>query len=296
MSALRAFFKKCADCHDKMITIEEKLLSEIKSLPSDIRLTPCRFKQPILKQWQKLENTYSPQELIEEIDYTNWFKFQATGYAVVCGEYQRRYLIAIDCDRQYAIDELQLMQLPKSVSFSSGKAGRHQVLYYLNKKIPNNKIKKINLEIRGQGHCSILPPSLHPETKRYYWKLDPKNHSIATIDADYLEHKINILKNKYQTRTSPNNKNVYYLQNEDVNTIDRAKYLLSKIDGKYAQDYWDWISIGMSLWGISPTLLSDWDEWSKQGASYKPGECQYKWKSFSKVGYTIATLYYYAYK
>lgn len=50
----------------------------------------------------------------------------------------------------------------------------------------------------------------------------------------------------------------------------------------------------MALKSVSEELLSAWDEWSRQSAKYKPGECDYKWQSFREKGVTLGTLYYFA--
>lgn len=47
-------------------------------------------------------------------------------------------------------------------------------------------------------------------------------------------------------------------------------------------DYDEWLSVGMALRheGKSP---ADWDEWSRRDPKrYKPGECEYKWRSFGE--------------
>ena len=51
-----------------------------------------------------------------------------------------------------------------------------------------------------------------------------------------------------------------------------------------ADDYDIWITAGQALHSLDESLLDVWDDWSKQSDKYKPGECQRRWKSFSKGG------------
>ncbi len=58
--------------------------------------------------------------------------------------------------------------------------------------------------------------------------------------------------------------------------------------------YMEWLSVGMALhdWsGGSAVGLEAWDGWSSNGASYRPGECTYKWQSFAGAGKTIRTVF-----
>jgi len=53
----------------------------------------------------------------------------------------------------------------------------------------------------------------------------------------------------------------------------------------YAADDFDlWLTVGQSLHSLDDSLLSTWDEWSKQSEKYIKGECQKRWHTFSKEG------------
>ncbi|MEM8778987.1 MAG: PriCT-2 domain-containing protein, partial [Cyanobacteria bacterium P01_G01_bin.49] len=66
-------------------------------------------------------------------------------------------------------------------------------------------------------------------------------------------------------------------------SIDWSKSYLQALSIHRADDYNEWIAVGMALKAIDEGLLSDWDAWSSQSSKYKPGECSNKWKTF-KVG------------
>lgn len=272
--------------------IEEKdFLREISLLPPNLKLTPTRYKQPILKNWQSPDKTFSPKELIETIEASNWFNFRANAYGVVCGNYPQGYLIAIDCDRQEACKEFRQCKLPISVAFTSGKASRIQILYFVDQPLQSTKIREIGLEIRGKGHVSLLPPSLHPETTGYRWLISPKQVFIAHIRVEAINTWIEDIKSKLPTK---NRVNKQHININSLPKIEQAKTLIKQIDAQFSEDYWHWFGIGNALWGISPDLLPEWIAFSCQSLKFKPGECEYKWRSFTRVGYTISTLYYFA--
>ena len=65
---------------------------------------------------------------------------------------------------------------------------------------------------------------------------------------------------------------------------DYALSYLDAISYYRADDYDEWLAVGMALHSIDEELLSEWDKWSSQSAKYKPGECAKKWRSFSTGG------------
>ena len=93
------------------------------------------------------------------------------------------YLTAIDLDGHSAQQLIPSMgELPKTVEFSSGRPGRDQKLYLVPREIaPFLKYKKIKtgqkgddgkdeaLEFRWTRQQSVLPPSVHPTTGRYFY-------------------------------------------------------------------------------------------------------------------------------
>ena len=57
--------------------------------------------------------------------------------------------------------------------------------------------------------------------------------------------------------------------------------------------YDEWLKVGMAL-KHEGADVSVWEEWSRHGSKYKPGECQRKWESFKSNGVTGGTLYHIA--
>lgn len=79
--------------------------------------------------------------------------------------------------------------------------------------------------------------------------------------------------------------------------IQPALSALTKIPKNRADDYWDWLKVGMILYDLdsSQEMLDRWIEWSKQSDKFKPGACEDKWASFEESRpnnpATVATLF-----
>ncbi len=78
------------------------------------------------------------------------------------------------------------------------------------------------------------------------------------------------------------------LGNSDIET---AKHCLNNLSTSRADDYQQWLEVGMCLHSAGCNL-SVWDSWSKQSSKYEDGVCFAKWKTFKNnvSGLTIASL------
>lgn len=84
---------------------------------------------------------------------------------------------------------------------------------------------------------------------------------------------------------------------EFENLLDKVERdeILAHLDPSRTENYTEWLDVGIVLYSISQgseKALDMWDEWSKQGASYKPDCCRSKWRSFSSCRRSIGSLYY----
>ena len=183
----------------------------LKIIPSSWQLTPVREKRPYRKEWQHEEPvsreaiaTYitQGQELISKKG--NPYTAFDSGYGVRLGEISSG-LLAIDVDGKSAEPILKGIcpELPKSISWSSGKAGRYQVAF----QIPPEYREKLALftravvrewedykcddnellEFRYNYSQSVLPPSYHPDTGRYNWINSPEDTEVAIAPQPILD-------------------------------------------------------------------------------------------------------------
>ena len=78
---------------------------------------------------------------------------------------------------------------------------------------------------------------------------------------------------------------------------EKIRYILLNIlNNDRADNYNDWINIGICLFNINRNYLYLWEEFSKRSYKYKKDECKKRWKTFKKNenGLNIGSLYYYS--
>lgn len=84
--------------------------------------------------------------------------------------------------------------------------------------------------------------------------------------------------------------------NGQVNKAEREHALryLKRLKPERADEYADWLSVGMALHSVDPgdEMLGVWDRWSRSSSKWQDGICAEKWGTFKTDGsLTIATLH-----
>jgi len=166
----------------------DTLISGLSVLPETFCLTPVNGnKEAYLTGWTKEGFAFDSPLLLKEIKSR-----KAKGYGILTGKLSGG-IVAVDCDGTAAHDLAEkLGGLPHTVSFTSGIEGRAQYLYQIpseywssitTKKINTGEVgsngKEVLLELRWNGCQSVLPPSVHPETKAYKWINSIEETAIA---------------------------------------------------------------------------------------------------------------------
>lgn len=284
--------------------------SVIKSLPAAWALTPVKDKRPLRPNWQT-ESPLLKEELIALIAsgqtlskdggslwHTHW-----TGLGLRLGEVSDGTM-AIDCDGEKAITRLKGIiggdELPHTVSWTSGKPGRQQLLFSVQKEhwplIRNQKIDCGGgeyLEFRWNNTQSVLPPSRHPETGGYVWINSPTDTPVMIAPDWLLNHFKHLGYQEDERRHTPIH-NQHKGANPRWDELDWARSYLAALSSTRADHYDTWVRIGMALHSISDSLESDWEQWSAVSPKYQSGECASKWRSFKRGGVGIGTLAYMA--
>jgi hypothetical protein len=135
----------------------------------------------------------------------------------------------------------------QTVAFSSGKPYRLQLLF----KVPEQywdvlKKKVVNkLELRWSGCQSVLPPSIHPDTKEpYIWLYKPSEYTVKDIPDYLLEYWLDLVLKDY---TKYDNVSVpQYTTNRDNYSAEIVNELLENIKHKVGNlqgDYDVWRTI-----------------------------------------------------
>ncbi|WP_414528455.1 DUF3987 domain-containing protein [Nodularia chucula] len=170
-------------------TTASRLISGLQQIPLHWALTPVTDnKRPYRENWQR-ETALTQQALIQELQ-----SGKAFGYGIRTGEVSGG-ILAIDADGHAAEALLQKLSdgdLPDTVIFSSGKAGRRQLLYFVTEEywqliktvklktgVKDDDGKEQLLEFRWNGLQSVLPPSVHPQTGSYHWVRSPQDIEVA---------------------------------------------------------------------------------------------------------------------
>ncbi len=270
---------------------------ELKSLPTDWSLVPVMGKQPIGKGWNKRPLT--PEQL------SRWIAcgHHCTGFGLLTGtpiESGCSFVLAVDQDGIAAaamLSKLARGKLPLTIAFSSGRPGRCQWLFKVSasvaQQVRSHKLEG-GLELRFAGLMSVLPPSIHPSTgKPYRWLpgCSPSEVEIA-LAPDWLVQ-LMIAKTPTKTQLKQSVRQVHNPKTPRVADSTIAS-LLARLNPHRADDYHEWIKVGMALRSYSNALLHEWDSWSRQSPKYQSGECEVKWQTFNPTRITIGTLYYLA--
>ncbi len=299
-------------------------LSRLQATGLDLPLVPLNDnKQPLGDGWQ--HRPLKASQLVSAIEnggvtvpiQGKTKKIQLQGFGLLTGRpitlnSVTYYLMALDQDGASAADKIQELSggqpLPKTVAFSSGRPGRCQYLFLVpeqykdairTKKVKTGVIgddrKPEQVEFRWTNLQSVLPPSVHPTTGQYHWvsgcAIDEIELAIAPnwiIEQMLIDPTPAATPLLNSISPAPSRHNGSYQQWTD---IDFALSYLNALSSYRADDYDEWLAVGMALHSVDDSLLSEWDKWSQQSAKYKSGECEKKWKSFSNNGgVTLGTL------
>jgi predicted P-loop ATPase len=249
-------------------------------------------KRPYQTKWQ--ENPLSKADLEAEL---------ASGHAKaigVCCGVPSGGLLFLDHDGRSASAILRewgcpMSSLPRSWTVTSGRDGRFQVIYRVPEQfwpgiatrkyksgVTDNDGKPEQIELRWTG-CQSVVAGAHPTTTGYHWvtKYSPEDLDLAEAPPCLIERML---------KPAPEPLPVAIVVH-GTDDSSRARSYLDALSGNRADDYDDWLAVGMALHSVGDdALLDDWEQWSAQSGKHKPSDCQRKWRSFKKSGISLGTL------
>ena len=249
-------------------------------------------KRPYQKAWQ--DNPLTKTKLAAELKAGH-----ARAIGVCCGV-PSGGLLFLDHDGKSASTILRdwgcpMSSLPRSWTVTSGRDGRFQVIYQVPQEywdgivtrkyktgITDAEGKPEQVELRWTG-CQSVVAGDHPLTPGYRWvaKYSPDDLPIAEAPPELLERML---------KPTPTAVVLAEVRTGD-NDATRARSYLDALSSGRADDYDDWLAVGMALHSVGDdALLNDWEQWSAQSGKHKPSDCQRKWRSFKKSGITLGTL------
>ena len=248
-------------------------------------------KRPYQTKWQ--ERPLDKAGLQAELDAGH-----AKAIGVCCGV-PSGGLLFLDHDGRSASTILRdwgcpMSSMPRSWTVTSGRDGRFQVIYRVPEEywagiatrkyksgITDSDGKPEQIELRWTG-CQSVVAGAHPATSGYHWvsKYSPEDLDLAEAPLCLIEKML-----KPVAEPAP------LLAATGTDDGARARSYLEALSGSRADDYDDWLAVGMALHSVGDdSLLDDWEHWSAQSGKHKPSDCQRKWRSFKKSGITLGTL------
>jgi predicted P-loop ATPase len=249
-------------------------------------------KRPYQPEWQK--HPLTKDQLATEITAG-----RAVAVGVIAGP-QSGGLLFVDHDGLGASEVLEqlgapLRELPKSWAVTSGRDGRLQIIYQVPRafwdQIKTTKLKSSikgeQLELRWSG-CQSVVAGAHPITGAYRWLKGRSPGEMPIAEAPSL-----LLQQMMRKQPEP----APLLRLPDLTSdADRARDYLSRITTSLADDYDDWVKVGMALHSVGDDgLLQDWIHWSAISGKFEPGVCEAKWRSFNgSGGVGLGTLFHLA--
>ena len=169
-------------------------------------------------------------------------------------------------------------ELPATLEHRTGR-GRHLIFDLGGEKIKNS-VKRLGdgLDVRGDGGYIVAAPSLHVSGTAY------RMGQGEPVEApDWL---LDLVRRQEPKPIEPRP-----MVDREV-TGDQIEDMLSYIHPDI--DYQSWLEIGMALHAEGyPCAV--WENWSRSGQKFEAGDCEKRWRGFSKsAGITLGSLWYHA--
>lgn len=137
--------------------------------------------------WQELQ-----QHPASEAEVREWFeRWPRANLGVVTGGVSGIVVLDVDAghggEAGLAALEAEHGSLPDTVEARSGGGGRHLYFAHPGGTIPNRVGLRDGLDVRGDGGCVVMPPSVHPSGRRYEWAKgrSPEARGVAPL-PDWL--------------------------------------------------------------------------------------------------------------
>ena len=273
-------------------------------LPVDFPLTPLRGKKAYLPGWTSDPKTVA--EIRKELD-----EGRATGVGLLCGQWSNELaLIMVDVDGEEAIPAIEALGggpiasiFPPTLTIGSGKPGRFRMVF----RVPSTKVQllpdratlkvdKAPWEILWRSRQGALMGA-HPDTDGYRTTPHGGFEWCKNLPEmpDWLYEQIfkAYPSSRYRKRNTATpgifvaqSINLAYEEDSEFQkeaVLEEAREYLATLDPGRADDYEEWVAVGMALHQIDDLLLNDWVEWSAQSAAFEDGCCEEKWGSFERL-------------
>jgi len=243
-------------------------------------------KRPTVRDWSRWCHELPPPELVQA-----WAReYARAGIAIALGPASA--IVALDLDED--VDGLHGRILEAAGPSPVGKKGRKGATYFYShsngqRSRSFSRQTRSVAEILSTGRMSVLPPSIHPETRRpYEWitpetLLDRDPASLPPLDAARISAIFEPTRLARRQRVTPEQPATAALLAEALRYISPDC------------DYHTWIKVGTALKAALGEAGFDlWDSWSSASAKYDGRQMLAKWESFDPERVSPATILYLA--
>ena len=274
---------------------------DLELIPPDWALTPLNGKRAYLAGWTT--NPCSVEKIKQELQ-----EGRATGVGLITGQWSNENgLVWVDIDGPDAIPALEELAggpldvvFPPTLTISSGKEGRMRMLYSIPAAklslLPDRATIKIGIpsfEILFRSRQGAVMGA-HPETSGYFttphggfeFAKNPPEMPEWLYKAIAKEFPTNKYRKPVTSGVITQQVNLTYEEGSKYQVEEaekEARVYLENLDIERAEDYEEWLAVGMALHQVSDNLLEDWVEWSSTADNFQDGVCEDKWRSFERL-------------
>lgn len=248
-------------------------------------------KRPFQDSWQIACETRQAEYQIDS--YVHSYPNHNIG--IPLGEASKIIAIDFDYDADGLHEKINAL-IDGSPVKKKGDKG-YTAFYQYNGEHPKKWYKdgKSIVELLSTGNQTVMPPSIHPDTKQpYVWVtldtlFDMTANELPKLPSNFIE-KVNEIFG-YKERIIDFTRR-YSSDLPELSEIEKA------ISFVPATEYATWLTIGMALQhNYGDAAFPAWDAWSRKASNYDARIMAYKWGSFGRSKgnpVTIATLFHYA--
>jgi hypothetical protein len=189
-------------------------------------------------------------------------------------------LVVVDIDAAPAWEQLRTEHSEPIETVSVRTGGGNTQLYF---KYPaghaiksGTNVLAQGIDIRADGGYVIVPPS--KTGAPYAFEPGPDDCEVEDL-PEWLLAKLNGHQGRPEGAEAP-----VAQQGDAGETAKNLKVALSALNAlkkERADDYQQWLEVGISLFSLGEYGLVAWDQWSKQSDKFEPGVCAQKWATFS---------------
>lgn len=229
-------------------------------------------KIPLIRDWTNTTNEQSKQFINQQGNFN---------VGLVLGKPSG--IIALDFDNNIEGLHQKILKVcgQSDVVKKGQKGGTIFFKYNGEKSFKWKKNGEMVLELLSDGTQTVIPPSIHPKTKKPYYYT--KGVTLKDVDLNTLPY----LPDNFAERIDKlftGKDNIMSGSNLDI--AQEALYFVK------ADEYDTWLKCGMALKNeFGEEGFEVWEKWSITDPKCNPEELAPKWKSFKRDGLTCATIF-----